>query len=152
MRGLRVVGVAAAVGVAALGVAARAGASSGGGSSPSLCAVCVTVPNTIYGVDGDGDNFVVVRIPVERAAASLSAVSVRYDTVAGSALAGRDFVAVDDGVARIPAGETVGYARVEVRRHSLCQARAFDVVFSSPTSGRFENAVSRVDLRAPSCR
>jgi hypothetical protein len=153
MRGLRVVGVAAAFAVGVMGVAVgKAGASSGGGSGPVQCPTCLSVPATIYGVDGDGDHLVEVNIPVERPVASLAVVRVRYDTRSGTAQAPGDFVAVDDGVARIAAGATVGYARVLVRRHSLCQlGKHFDVVFSSPSVGRFDNPVSRVELRAPSC-
>ena len=152
VKGLRVLGAVVGVALAAVGVVAgRAGAAASG---PGQCAVCLTVPSTFYVVDGDGDNlrFVEVGIPMRVSVSLFSRVVARYDTQAGTASSPADFVAVDDGRVSIAAGESIGYARVLVRRTSLCQAgKHFDVVFSAPNQGRLEDPNSRVELRAPSC-
>jgi hypothetical protein len=145
----------AALPVSAVGVAVAALPGGAGASSGTQCAICVSAPQTLYEIDGTGDGdarHVEVDIPLRVNAVSLSRIDVRYDTVDDTAAAPADFVAVDDGRVAIVPGSTVGYARVLVSRRAICQAgKHFDVVFSAPTVGRLDNAVTQVRLHDARC-
>lgn len=152
----------AAVGVAVgtlpggAGASSASSASSGGsGGSAPPCVICVNVPATLYEIDGNGDGdarHVAVDIPLRVNAVSLSRIDVTYDTVDDTAAAPADFVAVNDGRVAITPGSTVGYARVLVSRRAICQAgKHFNVVFSAPTVGRMDNAVTQIRLHDSRC-
>jgi Calx-beta domain len=145
--------------VAALGALTVTAVEVGGspaGASASQCAICVSAPETLYIIDGGGDDsvrgYVGVAIPVRVNKSLLGRVTVPYRTVDGTASAPADFMAVTDGRVSIEAGATVGYALVYVKRTVLCEAgKAFGVAFGAPSTGRMLTPQTRLQLRAPSC-
>src|SRR5690349_10975863 len=112
----------AALPVAAAGVAVAA-LPGGAGASGAQCAICVSAPQTLYEIDGNGDGdarHVEVDVPLRVNAVSLSRIEVTYRTVDDTAAAPADFVAVDDGRVAIVPGASLGYARVLVSRRAIC--------------------------------
>jgi hypothetical protein len=152
MRFLRPLGVLVVAPLAWLGVAA--GPAGASGAAP--CVICVTAPDTIYLIDGTGDDpvprgYVELVIALERPVASRVAVEVSYGTANGTATAPADYTPVSGGTVTIASGETVGYARVLVSRAALCSGRSFDVGFYAPSAGRLLNADTRVVIRGRGC-
>jgi len=140
--------------VAAVGVAVGA-LPGGAGASSTQCAICLTAPQTLYEIDGNGDEqarYVEVDIPLRASATSLARIDVTYQTRDDTAAAPADFVGVTDGRVAIAPGSTVGYARVLVSRRAICQAgKRFEVEFSAPTLGRLDNAVTQIRLHDSRC-
>jgi Calx-beta domain len=127
------------------------------GASGTLCGTCVTAPETIYQINGDGGDptvprgYVELDIALERSAPARTAVQLSYATADGTAGAPADYLAVSGGTVTIAAGDTVGYARVLIARTALCAGRTFSVGFSAPSAGRLVNATTSVVIRGARC-
>jgi hypothetical protein len=80
---------------------------------------------------------------VSLSAASARPVTVRWATVNGTAVAGRDYVR-GGGILRIPAGRTRAVIRVAVLGDRLHEANeTFSIVLSAPTNARLSATASR---------
>ena len=87
-----------------------------------------------------------VWLPVSLSEASTATVSVQYATVAGSALAGSDFV-TRTGTVTIPAGQTTGLVAVGIVGDTTYRPNeAFSVVLSSPVDATLSSATGVVTI------
>lgn len=96
--------------------------------------------------EGSGGTNVLFLIPVTLAAPSPIAVSVSFETTAGSAVAGGDYLGTN-GTLVIAAGAMTGFVSVVVMGESLHEAdETFTVTLSTPSHGVLADASAQITI------
>jgi hypothetical protein len=98
----------------------------------------------------DGQYGTPCPVPVKLVRLASFDILVRYETVDGTASAGEDYMAVHNGTLIIPAGQSVGYATVRIRRdHLTNESEYFYVRIFEPSVGTITVAQARVTIVKP---